>query len=230
MAKKKNELKETGEEIMSTTPVTETEMKNEVKEPEATQEKSVETMTIQELKAYHESKLAEYKERIDKIMDEEELRKEEQEIVDLYQKHDDVIKDRQYELPEAVTFNGSKYSQKDVARLICKFVNKMEVDYRTTLGMWQLYKFWLNPTKTIGYGAYDSTLRILGQTKFKGFSEWQDIMIIVEYFKKCNESYAKDASQYDFLAEWHNMIMSRMELVSGHTPEADALEGVQTPQ
>lgn len=227
MAKKKNELKETVE--VKDTPVVETEMKEEVKDPKL-EGKKPEEMSAKELKEYHATLLDEYKERIDKIMDEEGLKAEEQKIIDLYQKHDDVIKNRQYELPESVAFNGtSRYSQKDVARLICKFINRMEVDYRTTLGMWQLYKFWLNPSKTIGYGAYDSTLRILGQTKFKGFTEWQDIMVIVEYFKQCNEAYAKDAEQYDFLADWHNMVMSRMELVSGHNTEADALEGVQTP-
>ena len=187
-------------------------------------------MSLEEIQKFYSENYEKYKEFVSTIMNEEELSNEEKKIVDLYQEHDNVIKDRRYPLAESVVFDGgtapTKYSRKDISRLVCKFINKLEVDYKTTLGMFQLYKFWLNPSDSVTYGVYDSTLRVLGMAKYNGFNEWKDVLAIIEFFKKNNEMYAKDACRYDFLADCHTEIMNRMELTAGHTEEADALEGV----
>lgn len=214
MAKKKKEQE-----------VVEQEMQETIEQP--VEEKSVEEMTVAEIKEKNAKELEAFKEEVSKINDEETLNKMEEEIVDEYNKLDAIIKDRVYAIPDSILFNNTKYSKAQVATFIRKFINKTEVDFRTTLGMFQLYKLWINPPTDLTYGAFDSTLRILGQCKFKGFDEWEAILIINEYFKNCNEAYVKDTAAYDFLANKHQEIMNRMDLIAGHTQQADALEGVQ---
>ena len=187
----------------------------------------IEEMTVAEIKEKNAKELEAFKEEVSKINDEETLNKMEQAIIEDYNALDAVIKDRTYAIPESVVFNGAKFSKAQVATFIRKFINKTEVDFRTTLGMFQLYKVWVNPPVELTYGAFDSTLRILGQCKFKGYDEWEAILVINEYFKNCNEAYVKDTAAYDFLASKHQEVMNRMDLIAGHTEQADALEGVQ---
>ena len=209
MAKKKKE-------------VTEEPVVEEVKQ----EEKSIEEMSPVELKAHYDAIVEEFKKEVQDITDEEKLKELEQQIVAEYDEQDKIISERVYPIPESVVFNGTKYSRSQIGVNIRKLINKMEVDYRATLGMFQLYKLWVNPPAELPYGAFDSTLRILGQVKFKGFSEWESILAISEYFKECNAQYTKDTCMYDYLANKHQVVMSQMELTSGHTPEADALEGI----
>ena len=129
--------------------------------------------------------------------------------------YEEYIKTINYEIPKDLTWDGKTYSRNEIYTKIIYFLNKNEVQWSYTLGMYELVKFWKNFSNTeISYGAFDSTLRLLEQVKFKGFEEWRDILAINEFFKPMHEGYTIDISRSIYLAQVHNEIINRMELIT----------------
>ena len=176
---------------------------------EVLQEKSLEEIAKQ-----FDDELEEYVKEVNKIEDRALLLDMEQEVMKEQDEVSDYLKKVEYDLPKDVVFDGVKYTVKDIATKIIYFLNKKEVEWQYTLGLYQLVKFWKseNPT-TITYGAYDSTLRLLNQVSFKGYSEWKDILAVNEYMKHGHERYSKDTSWVYFCSEKHNTIMDRMKVL-----------------
>lgn len=154
-----------------------------------------------------------------KVVDEvNEVAKLEEMEKDLFKEQDETneyLRTVQYELPAKVEFDGVSFTNKEVATKTIYFLNKKDVEWKYTLGLYQLVKFWKseNPT-VITYGAYDSTLRLLNQVTFKGFQEWRDILACNEYFKSAHEAYSKDTSWMVFNSEKHNILVDRIQLLS----------------
>ena len=48
----------------------------------------------------------------------------------------------EYELPERVEYGGKKYSKNDIAAMVIYFLNKLEVKWEQTLGLYQLVSMW----------------------------------------------------------------------------------------
>ena len=183
-------------------------------------------LAIPALQEYYAKEVETFKAKVQELNDEESLKKLEEDLMKEFDEYDKVISDRSYKLPEEVSFNSRRLTKESVGRMIGRLLDKMEVEYRMTLGLWQLYRWWQTPKTEIGYGAYDSTVRILGTLKYKGPQEWEFCLAIVEFLKECNEQYTRDQLWQDYLAQKHNEILNRMDLVSGHTAAADALEGL----
>ena len=219
MAKKKEKENKEAKEIYIVNP---DEVKAEVKE----EVKSLDEMSIDELKQHYIKQTEEYKKRVSELNSVEELEALEKELMTEYDEHDKIISERSYPLAEDIVFNGRRLTRDRIGQIISNFIDKMEVEYRATLGLWQLWRWWKTPEKSIGYGAYDSTVRILGTLKYKGSSEWENLMAVIEYLKPSNDIYTRDLLRGDFIAQRHNEIMNRMDLISGHTAAADALEGL----
>lgn len=167
--------------------------------------------SMEEVTKQFDQELREHVELVNSIEDVEKLNEMEQEII---QEQDDVnayLKTTQYQLPDGVDFDGEHYTVKDIANKVIYFVNKKEVEWKYTLGLYQLVKFWkTNNPSIIDYGVYDTTLRILNQIGFQGFSEWRDILVCNEYFKTAHENYSKDTSWLIFTSEKHNAILDRI--------------------
>lgn len=166
-----------------------------------------------------------YKISIDEITEVSELVQLENELMKEHDEFQSTLRQTNYKLPDSVEFENETHKKKVVADNIAHFLNKQEVEWSYTLGLYQLVKLWRNIGEEIPYDAYDSTLRILNQTKFKGFNEWRDILVANEYLSACHFEYAKDTSYMIYLANKHNIIMDRMKLVSP-TPEAVESEEV----
>ena len=169
-----------------------------------------------------DQELREYVELVNSIDDVDKLNEMEQEI---FKEQDEVkayLKTVQYRLPESVVFDGEEYSVSEIAKAIVYFINKKEVEWKYTLGLYQLVKFWKsNNPSIIDYGVYDSTLRILNQVAFQGFREWRDILVCNEYFKSAHESYSKDTSWSIFTSEKHNVILDRMKMLDTVNTEVE---------
>ena len=117
-----------------------------------------------------------------------------------------------YELPEHVEFGNKKYSRKDIISKVVYFLNKIEVKWEHTLGMYQLVDLWKGDNFTqIPYRAYDSTLRCLNQVSFKGMQEWTDILAVNEYLSIAHNEYSLDTGMLIFYSECHNVLMNRMK-------------------
>lgn len=142
--------------------------------------------------------------------------------MDEVQKHLGEVK---YELPTKTEYDGKKYSKKDVTSKIVYFLNKLEVKWEQTLGLYQLVTMWKSDDfKEIPYAVYDSTLRCLNSVTFKGLSEWTDILVVNEYLSRCHNEYSLDTGVLVYLSECHNVLMNRMKELEPNSDVPDTLE------
>lgn len=152
----------------------------------------------------------------------DELDKLEAEVLDVLKEFEEYIKDVKYKLPKSVIFDGMERVKSTISDDIIYFLNKIEVDWQHTLGMYQLVDFWkkVQNVDEISYGVLDSTLRCLGSVKYKGFTEWGDVLAMNEYFKSLNEEYGKDLAASIYLSRIHSMIMDKIQMNSPISSEA----------
>lgn len=188
------------------------------KENEETKEQKQETALEQAKRL--QAEVDAYKKEIEGINDVEVLKEKEKEIIAEMDKFDEYIKSRTYPVPNGVDFEGEHYSRSDVSGEIIYFINKSEVQWQYTLGLYQLCRFWKNTSnEVITYGQLDSTLRILEQQKFRGFDEWRNILLVNEYMKALHEDYTKDLAVQIALSQKHNSILERMDLIGKVTTD-----------
>ena len=160
-----------------------------------------------------QKQLDEYKEKINGIKDPKELEGEEKECINELDKYDEYLKSTEYVLPDDVTFDGTRYTKKDISSAILYFINKMEIKWDFTLGLYELSKLWRGDVSKLNFRELDSTLRTLDQVQFKGFKEWKDILSVNEYFKSVNEQFTIDTAGMIYLHQRHNAVIERQELV-----------------
>ena len=159
-----------------------------------------------------DQELREYVELVNSIEDVETLNKMEQDVIKEQDDVNNYLHTVQYQLQDSVEFDGGNYKLSDIAKNIVYFINKRDVEWKYTLGLYQLVQFWKsNNPSVVDYGVYDSTLRILNQNTYKGYNEWRDILACNEFFKSAHESYSKDTSWLIFVSEKHNVILDRMK-------------------
>lgn len=174
----------------------------------------------------------EHKKKMEEIDSIEELDKLEEEILKTLDEFDKYIKQKRYELPTSVIFDGVAYGKSQIGDRIARALNKKEVTWQYSLGMYQLHKLWSNIRQfaTIPYDAYDSTVRVLGDIQFKGFSEWKDILIINEFFVKPNKEFYKDSTMLIYYSTLHSQILQRKQMltpVQSETPVEGAMKEVK---
>ena len=159
-----------------------------------------------------EKQVEAYKKYVDDLTV-EELEREEQEIIKVINSYEEVLKEKEYPLGKKCVFEGTTYLAKVVHRYICDILNRREVEYSYTLGMYQLYRYWENPGTSVKYPILDNTLRTLqSQDKFKGVNEWEKILVINEYFKQNNKDMTMDYLQDIFYAHLHSAIIDKLQL------------------
>ena len=130
-----------------------------------------------------------------------------------------------YMLPAQAEYDGKKYSKKDIATKIVYFLNKMEVKWEHTLGLYELVSLWRSEDfKEIPYGVYDSTLRGLNTVTFKGYQEWQDILAINAYLAQNHNEYSLDTGMLVYLSNMHNMLLNRIKELD---PQANVPESME---
>lgn len=185
--------------------------------------KEFEGKSMNETQEMLQEKLDAFKEKLNDLKELEDFKKLELEVDKEQEEFDNYLKTVEYDLSEEdVEFDDKKYSPRDVARKIIYYLNKNEQSFEYCLGLHGLVLFWKNPdVKTVSYGVYDSTLRILGKQKYKGDSEWVDILVINNYLTNIHEAYFKDRSILVTLAEMRNQVVQQIEL---HKPVGQSEE------
>lgn len=178
--------------------------------------------SYEEMAAAIQTELIDYGTQVAGYATVEECEAEEQVLMasmDEIQKHLDEVT---YELPNDVEYDGKKYSKKDIVGKVVYFLNKIEVEWAQTLGLYQLVKIWKGDEFTkIPYRVYDSTLRCLNTVRFKGMQEWTDILVTNEYLSTCHNEYSLDTGMLIYLGECHNMLLNRMKELN---PQAEIPE------
>lgn len=181
--------------------------------------KELKAKTYKEVAEELEKRLDEFKTKVSEIKDSETLTKLEEELMEEQKEFDEYIKTVKYTLPEAADYDGERFTKNAVAKLVVEFLNRSEVEWQYTLGLFQLVKLWKEKDLIeIDYGAFDSTLRLLNNIKFKGFRDWRNILAVNEYMKGCHEPYSIDTSYMIYLSQKHQEVMNRSTLIEKVEP------------
>lgn len=160
-----------------------------------------------------QKQLDEYKEKVIGIKTKEGLDDEEKLCNDDLDKYEAYLKETEYSLADGVDYDGTHFTKRDITTAILYFLNKVEVKWDFTLGLYELSKLWRNNIEQITFHQMDSTLRTLDQVQFKGFKEWKDILAINEYFKHNNDEFSIDTAALIYLHQRHNAVLEQMELI-----------------
>lgn len=181
---------------------------------------SINEIEVSKIANVLQSELDKYKESIKKISNLDKLKLEEDALMGEMKKFEDQLKLTEYNIPENVDYDNVRYTKQEIADKIIELINKNEVEYQYTLGLYQLVNMWQDVKEIthIDYYKYDSTLRVLGQLRFKGYKEWRDILIINKFFEGCHEQYVRDTSFNIYLSQKHNAIMDNMQEITGEDP------------
>lgn len=181
--------------------------------------------SYQEMMQAMEQELVLYHEFINNFKTSEECTIEEQNLMKKMDEVDERLNNVLYELPEHVEYDDKKFTRKDIISKIVYFLNKIEVKWEHTLGMYQLVKLWKGDNFTqIPYKAYDSTLRCLNQVSFKGMQEWTDILAVNEYLSTAHNEYSLDTGMLIFYSECHNALMDKMKELNPSSDVPESLE------
>lgn len=161
-------------------------------------------------------------------MEMSELDNEEQKWITELSNYDKYLDEVSYKLPKSVTYNDNSYSKESVCEMIAKLIGRQEIEFQYTLGMMQLVDFWKQVGREvtdshIKYKVYDSTLRILGNSKFKGYDEWLSILVINEFTSCAHDEYTLNTSYLIYISKLHNAVMEQMQKL-GQAEEAAAEE------
>lgn len=173
------------------------------------------SINVNELGAKLQEVINEFKNEITDVNSIDELVLKESDLMSQMKVYEEYLKSVNYSLPSSVVFEGVTYTKSDIANKIVTFLNKMEVEFSYVTGLFQMSNLWRNPNMNqIDYYKYDSTLRTLGQIKYKGYKEWNDILAINNYMTSVNESYSRDTAYLLYLSHIHNEILNRMNTLN----------------
>lgn len=152
----------------------------------------------------------------------DELKAEEAELMEEFKKDDEYLSKVTYKLPDSIDYDGATVRRSDIANKIVGFLNRLEVDFRSTLGVYQSIRYWKqHHSEDVAYGAFDSTLRMLGTLKFKGERDCFDILVINNWFTAAHSAYSRDNMWTRYLTTRHQAIMKALEaLEKADVPEA----------
>lgn len=169
--------------------------------------------TQQEIKEMLEADVQAYSVQVSEIASEEEVLKLEKELIEKMQENDKVLRDTFYDINEECTYDGQNFNKKTICEYIVDFINTQEVEWSYTLGLYELVKIWKNnkDLTNIQYHVYDSTLRILGQVKYKGFETWKKILVVNDYLSSCHDNYVRDTSYMIYLSHLHNVLIDTLK-------------------
>lgn len=170
--------------------------------------------TYAEVEPMLDQEFNEYKAAVDTMNEIDEVIAAEEKLMEEAQEYDKYLDTVTYELPNGADYGGKHYSRNDIAKVIINSLNKLEVEWSNTLGLFELVELWKNKDlAVIPNKAYDSTLRVLNQVKFKGYEEWRDILATNVFLSGCHNAYQLDTGWNILISEKHNYLMSRAELV-----------------
>ena len=166
--------------------------------------------SLREIQAMLDNDLTNFKSSVEAmtIADAEE---EEAKLIKVMEEYDKYLSETRYELPLEAEFDGMKFSRSKVGNMICYFIEKQEVEWSLTLGLYQMSKLWRTIGNDIGYREYDSTLRVLGSMKFRGSAEWKDILVVNEFLSNVHDIYTLDVSYTIYLSKMHNELINKLQ-------------------
>lgn len=182
------------------------------------------TETVEKVQALMEGDVVAFTEEVSAIDNVDELRGIEEKLMEVFKVNDAYLAEVSYDLPGEVEYDGVKMKRSEIVRNIIQLINKLEVEFRATLGIYQAIRYWKGQAgDKVSYSAFDSTLRMLGTLKFKGEQECLNILIINNWFASAHDAYIRDNAYTNYLAAKHQALMTRMDELN-KAPEGPGAE------
>lgn len=178
--------------------------------------------TQQEIQELLEGDVQAFIVQVTELGTEAEVIAAEEDIIAAMKENDDHLRAVSYTVAEEAEYDGQLYNKKTACGMIADFVATQEVEWSYTLGMYELCKIWKAVPETIQYHAYDSTLRILGGMKYKGFESWKKILAVNAFLGTCHEAYVKDTAYMIYLSNLHNVVIDALKKFNPEVMEGDA--------
>lgn len=146
---------------------------------------------------------------------EQALLEEEKVWIDKMNEFEEYIKTVKYKLPDSIIFDNTEFPKTEIAKRIRAILDNTEIQFSFTLGYYEVYKFWKIPTKNIKHKLLEATLNVLGGiNKYKGFKEWESILIVDSYFKPFYDTdYQKNNLDGLMYASLHNAVLDELKLL-----------------
>lgn len=172
---------------------------------------SLKDLALTEIQSAMEADLVQFGEVVENT-EFEKLPDLESDLMKEFKEYDEYIKNQSYPAQDSVEYDGTVYKAGQIREKIISFLNRLEVEFRATLGILQAIRFWKEMNgDSIPYPVYDSTVRLLGTLKFKGEQDCLDVLLINNYFAPTHSEYAKDTTWVQFLTAKHQLILDSME-------------------
>lgn len=178
--------------------------------------------TQQEIQELLEGDVQNFIVHVTELGEEGEVIAAEEDIVAAMRENDAYLRTVVYNVAEQAEYDGQVFNKETMCKAIAEFVATQEVEWSYTLGMYELHKLWKAVPETIQYHAYDSTLRILGGLKYKGFESWKKILAVNAFLGVCHETYVKDTAYMIYLSNLHNVVIDALKKFNPEAMEGDA--------
>lgn len=185
--------------------------------------------TKQEIEQMLEADIRAFQVEVTELADEAATIDKEQELMGLMNENEDHLKTVLYPVADEVEYDGTHYNKKTSCGMIADFLATQEVEWNYTLGLFELCKIWKNAPETIQYHAYDSTLRILGGMKYKGFESWRKILTVNAFLGSCHEEYIRDTAYMLYLSNLHNVVIDALKKFNPGVNEEGMGTAEETP-
>ena len=177
--------------------------------------------TQKEIEVMLDADIQAYIVEISELADKDTVLAKEAELMVVMDENDTRLKTVEYDIADSCTFDNQVFNRKTATEYLVDFINTQEVDWNYTLGLYELVKLWKNKDlEKIQYHAYDSTLRILGQCKYKGFENWKKIMVVNSFLSPCHEEYVRDTGYMIYLTTLHNTLLDAVKQFDEKVNEA----------
>lgn len=165
----------------------------------------------EELGKMLEEDIQTYQAHVLTIETKEEALKEEESLIDAINAFEATLKDVHYNLQEGCTYDNQVFNRKTMNSYVVDCLNLVEVEYSYTLGIYELVKLWeTKDLDKIQYHAYDSTLRVLQQCKFRGKDQCKKILAVNTYLSGNHADYVSDTSYMIYLSSLHNALVDQI--------------------
>lgn len=185
--------------------------------------------TLPEIQSRMEQDMVDFSDVLASIEDTQELKRIEDLLMEVFKEDDAHLKEVTYSLEDKVEYDGNIIKRSEILNKIIAFINRLEVNFRATLGIYQAIRYWKTKgADPVPYAVFDSTLRMLDTLKFKGETDCFDILVVNNWFAGAHEAYARDNVYTQYLSTKHQAILDRMDQIEKKNhPQEEAEENNQ---
>lgn len=177
---------------------------------------------FKEIQAEMADSVADYTAKL-ATMNKKQLDEQEELLMEVFKANDERMKDVAYAPDEnGASYDGIDVKANDIEKYIVSFLNRLEVEWQASLGIYQAIRFWKTRQKDgkIPYAVFDSTLRLLGTLKFKGEQDCFQILVINNWMTTMHKEYLADTGYLQYLSSLHQAIMDAQSKLKAPTDKS----------